>query len=864
MAVKADITIDIDKQVGNLQNLTNIYNARVGDNNTPLTVLWQKNGIALNLKGLHAFIAGKVGDGSYNSETDKVDFPAGTPVVKYEDDGSGTLDNGQSGLTTLLIPKQMWSKTGLFAGYIGLKDENGSVFTSKDIFFKVLGNVLDAGVAINYFIGDFDEALAKAEKELEDKSANFDQTTTQALQDLHDKYLAEAQKAEDTLGDTQASIDANLAALKKVGVTVGNLQAQLDSNNLETKTEHNNDLYLLKSDIINRLGQLKHPTQVFDSLDQIKAKFPNGADGTMLTTDNGHVYVYNWNVNEWKDFGVFQAKELPPEVQNILSKSLVSDVQVDQDVKPPYDDLDTLPGNKIVTYGSIEGTAKVKNWPQKAQGHRGTIFSVSGRGYADGGGNIQFLMLDNGELFHRINWGKPASYSKWISPMITSFPIQEGYESIKPPYDDLDTLLSDSLIIYSHDIDKLKHSPVASEINQRPAGMVYTSHSIIGYGKFQLLVTVPDGEMFWRCLWYNGNTWINWVPLYQKSKNKFLTDADVSEEYQDIHKLKNNRVITYGVTADTFKKVLNRPSDNPATFFTINGSSYDDKIDGQVQIAVDRAANFYYSVGWAGRRSNWKKVKVENFLPSLSLFRSIGIIGDSYASGELAFDKYVDHYNISWGQILGRNIGAKIVNFSRGGQTTRGWLQDEERGLGLLNSTEPLDLYILCLGINDYSHINLGTESDMDNNGQSFYGYYAQIIKEVHKHAPNAKMVIATVSQAGSKPDQFNQAIINLASKFKIPYIELNSHPFFTSDFYLNHLHGGHPSGPVYAGMAKAYQQLIEQAMISNLNYFEDYETSLATDNSDDFNRINAKAEPAKQDAPQAQPVEPKKDSDKQ
>ena len=166
MAVKADITIDIDKQVGNLQNLTNIYNARVGDNNTPLTVLWQKNGIALNLKGLHAFIAGKVGDGSYNSETDKVDFPVGTPVVKYEDDGSGTLDNGQSGLTTLLIPKQMWAKTGLFAGYIGLKDENGSVFTSKDIFFKVLGNVLDAGVAINYFIGDFDEALAKAEKEL--------------------------------------------------------------------------------------------------------------------------------------------------------------------------------------------------------------------------------------------------------------------------------------------------------------------------------------------------------------------------------------------------------------------------------------------------------------------------------------------------------------------------------------------------------------------------------------------------------------------------------------------------------------------------------------------------------------------------
>lgn len=311
MALKADITIDIDKQVGNLQNLTNIYNARVGDNNTPLTVLWQKNGIALNLKGLHAFIAGKVGDGSYNSETDKVDFPVGTPVVKYEDDGSGTLDNGQSGLTTLLIPKQMWSKTGLFAGYIGLKDENGSVFTSKDIFFKILGNVLDAGVAINYFIGDFDEALAKAEKKLEDKSANFDQTTAEALQDLHDKYLAEVQKAEDTLGDTQASIDANLASLKRISASIGALQAQIDADNLETQAGHYADLKQLKTEFDQKIGNMaKHPVQAFDSLDQLQAKYPHGTDGDFVTTDTGHIYIYSWLTNTWKDCGQYQGKNL--------------------------------------------------------------------------------------------------------------------------------------------------------------------------------------------------------------------------------------------------------------------------------------------------------------------------------------------------------------------------------------------------------------------------------------------------------------------------------------------------------------------------------------------------------------------------
>lgn len=226
MAVKADITIDIDKQVGNLQNLTNIYNARVGDNKTPLTVLWRKNGMALNLKGLHAFIAGKVGDGSYNAETDKVDFPVGTPVVKYEDDGSGTLDNGQSGLTTLLIPKQMWAKTGLFAGYIGLKDENGSVFTSKDIFFKVLGNVLDAGVAINYFIDDFSKIIQNSKLKLQE-----------TIDDARNTYSTQVKNSQDALVALNAQVQANRDEQTNLSQRLAGTEQQIEVNNvLKTST----------------------------------------------------------------------------------------------------------------------------------------------------------------------------------------------------------------------------------------------------------------------------------------------------------------------------------------------------------------------------------------------------------------------------------------------------------------------------------------------------------------------------------------------------------------------------------------------------------------------------------------------------
>lgn len=306
MAVKADITIDIDKQIGELQNLTQIYNARVGDNKTPLTIAWRKNDLPLNLKGLHAYIVGKTGDGSYNSETGKIDFPINTPVSQFEDDGSGTLDGGQSGLTTLLIPKQMWQKSGIFAGYIGLKSEDGSVFTSKDIWFKVLGNVLDAGVEINYFIGDFNKALAEAEKKLQDKEASFDQATANALQDLHDKYLQKVQQSEDGLNNTNAAIENDLAALKKLVASVGALQAQIDANNLETQAGHFADIVNIKRDFDQKLSNIKHPTQAFDSFNQLQAQYPNGADGDFVTTDTGHIYIYSWAENNWKDCGAYQ------------------------------------------------------------------------------------------------------------------------------------------------------------------------------------------------------------------------------------------------------------------------------------------------------------------------------------------------------------------------------------------------------------------------------------------------------------------------------------------------------------------------------------------------------------------------------
>ena len=219
------------------------------------------------------------------------------------------------------------------------------------------------------------------------------------------------------------------------------------------------------------------------------------------------------------------------------------------------------------------------------------------------------------------------------------------------------------------------------------------------------------------------------------------------------------------------------------------------------------------------------KSKEEN-LADISMFSSIGVIGDSYASGELAFDgNYVDHYEISWGQILGRKNGIKVTNFSKGGLTTQTWLTNEH-GLSLLNSSDICDLYILALGINDYSRgkeTYLGTTSDISTQGDTFYGNYSKIINAIKSKAPGSKIIISTIAYKSDLTDKYNDAIKKLATHFNIPVIDQQTEPFFSSDYYLNHMQGGHPTGPVYSSMAKAMQNLIEQSMSDNLSYFETF-----------------------------------------
>ena len=224
-----------------------------------------------------------------------------------------------------------------------------------------------------------------------------------------------------------------------------------------------------------------------------------------------------------------------------------------------------------------------------------------------------------------------------------------------------------------------------------------------------------------------------------------------------------------------------------------------------------------------------KNERISEDYVSLSLFSKFGVIGDSYASGEVYFDeKLHDIYEISWGQILARKLGASCVNFSGGGYSTRGWLKNS-KGLTKMLNTEAQDIYYLCLGINDannYGEEYLGSVADINEddtlNPDTFFGNYGRIVCNIKKHAPNAKIVMFTIVPTTEMKATYNEAIIEIADRFGIPYIVQTDDPFFTSDLYVNGKVKSHPVAVVYSGMATAFERLLKRCIIENFDYFKD------------------------------------------
>ena len=654
----------------------------------------------------------------------------------------------------------------------------------------------------------------------------------------------------------------------------------------------------------------------------LKYKYPNGADGIFVTAD-GHGWIYD---DGWKDFGAYQAAGLSPEDRAIVDNAVTGNVVNADPNSEPYDDLNTIPRNRIIVYTSdISG---LKNAPQNMGYSNGAVVLTVAQNAKNDNGNLQIVTDSKGNRYWRIAWGHPATWSEWNSNIIGNGKTMYG-DTAEPPYDDLNTLPPRSRLIYSKNFGLLKNAPqmgdaastgaivTTDSIGDNDFGTVQTAyandnstiykrqiwgskgswsdwlpihantilpskfiwpgtnsnppyddantfpmnqiitisgsadsikqiknlppsmntsglvvHSMAGTykgnnGGAQVAIDV-DNHMYHRICWGSDNNWSNWVS--DASDNKFIWPGTNDQApYNDLNTFPMNQTVTIAANPTTIKQIKNLPPTTAGGLVVHSFSGSSTGNNGGVQVAVDSTNVMYHRISYGAENNWWPWVSDrvddkanDNIQPSLALFQKVAVVGDSYASGELVFDgKYIDHYPISWLQIMARKNGFTGTNFSSGGETTRGWV---DYWLAKMQQADPQDLYILALGINDQGMENyLGTPDDMESGADTFYGNYGKIIKAIQAKAPHAKVVISTIASDTSVANAYNEAIQKIASHFAIPFIVQNSDPFFKSSFYRDHMQGGHPTGPVYAAMARAFERLIGQSMIDHLDYWMDY-----------------------------------------
>ncbi len=158
-----------------------------------------------------------------------------------------------------------------------------------------------------------------------------------------------------------------------------------------------------------------------------------------------------------------------------------------------------------------------------------------------------------------------------------------------------------------------------------------------------------------------------------------------------------------------------------------------------------------------------------------SIFRTIGCVGDSLASGEFeSLNKdgqkgYHDMYEYSWGQFIARSCGSKVYNFSRGGMTAREYVNGFGEKVGSWEKEKTCQAYIIALGVNDIMNKNepLGTVADIhledcEKNAPTFAGDYAKIIQRLKKLQPRAKFFLVSMPRYGKDTDVKKEAHRNL------------------------------------------------------------------------------------------------------
>ena len=391
-------------------------------------------------------------------------------------------------------------------------------------------------------------------------------------------------------------------------------------------------------------------------------------------------------------------------------------------------------------------------------------------------------------------------------------------------------------------------------------------------GKTQLF-TSRYGRIFIRVCW--GQTWSSWLEfadftsvqtaINQKFSEVTVTTKDVADALGFVSMGRIENTDTYAnadqIPANTiFLITCSGFGDLPSwlspygSLITLYENENGSPKSGAVQIFVNESGKIAVRIKWRSVWKAWASIPdtsdieqivdarisetIQPFYCTFSLFSTIGVVGDSYASGAYGESSEattaVDHITRSWPQMLARRNGCSVTNYTRGGISTRTFITNASIGLPALLSDTPKELYILALERNDYNIEYRGesgylggitdiTSHSLGSYPDTFYGNYATIIENIMNHAPTAKIVMMTGDYKSTNilGTAYNNAVEEIAEHYNLPCMVQLDEPFFSSDYYRTQwAAGGHPSAIIYSGMEAAIERMFDKCVAENKSYF--------------------------------------------
>lgn len=309
------IAMDIAKEGSSLWDLTPYVKGRVGDNRFGLQVTWTYQGQLMNIEGMKPYIEGNVGQYSVDDKNN-LQLDPNSGVVRYVGDPADCQAGGQA---TYYFPEQMFPKEGIFKGYIGLLDDRDDSknphISGVTVWFKVLPGIAEMGHACDYYISDLEKAEEIFKAKLRQHEADFQNETNKVISDARNSYTTEVSNAHDALLALVSQIQANRDEQANLTNRLAGTEQQIETHDVGTRPEFLN----ISNQLTQQVSQMKEAgLEFFSNADDLKAKYPNGANKLCVTLNDSHEWVYDYANSQWNDAGAFNYGTIDPKLTTAI------------------------------------------------------------------------------------------------------------------------------------------------------------------------------------------------------------------------------------------------------------------------------------------------------------------------------------------------------------------------------------------------------------------------------------------------------------------------------------------------------------------------------------------------------------------